>query len=125
MPQQEPTCVGGISLKNGLLIIMTLRLILSLSATFTGAVITGPIEIVVILYGMYGVWNELALHIKIFGLVQLVWFIISNIIDFVFLAKAFSFGLFTVLVFSDVLTVLNLYALWVFYKYVESKTSIV
>ncbi|KAJ3319512.1 hypothetical protein HDV06_006245 [Boothiomyces sp. JEL0866] len=126
MPQEEPKCIGGLSLKNGLLIIMGLGILLALSATFTGSVITGPISILVNLYGIYGVWNELSQHIKIFGLVKLAWLVISNLVDFVFFAQhGFAFGMFTVLVFNDVIDCLNLYALWVFYKYVESKTSIV
>lgn len=126
MPQEEPKCIGGLSLKNGLLIIMGLGILLSISATFTGQVISGPISILLNIYGIYGVWNELAQHIKIFGMVKLVWLVISNLLDFVFYAQhGFYFPMFTVQVFNDFIDGVNLYALWVFYQYVQSKTSIV
>ncbi|KAJ3308640.1 hypothetical protein HDV04_001005 [Boothiomyces sp. JEL0838] len=102
MPQEEPKCFGGLSLKNGLLIIMGLGILLSVSATFTGQVISGPISILLNIYGIYGVWNELAQHIKIFGMVKLVWLVISNLLDFVFYAQhGFYFPMFTVQVFND------------------------
>ncbi|KAJ3255808.1 hypothetical protein HK103_006066 [Boothiomyces macroporosus] len=116
-----PRICGRFELKTVLLVVIALGVIISIYGIITGGLAAGLISLLVDLYGIYGIWYELALHVKIFGIIKLIAFIIVNVLDIISFRNGVAMNVLIFLVVNDILDLLLLYGIWLFYRHVSGR----
>ncbi|KAI8892620.1 hypothetical protein BC833DRAFT_611153 [Globomyces pollinis-pini] len=118
MAEGEPMCMGGFTLKQGLLAVIGLGMLLNMSAVFNGALAAGLIGLLIQAVGFYAVFQEVPLYMKIYGGLLSVFLIVYSIL----MLLVFNFAGLIILIVNNCFTIANLYALYIFHNYVEGKS---
>ncbi|KAJ3268530.1 hypothetical protein HDV01_002677 [Terramyces sp. JEL0728] len=120
-----PKICGQLDLKTVLLVIIGFGVLVSIVGIVTGSLIVGIVSLVVNLYGLYAVWYEQPLHVKIFGIIKFIWLLVANILDIVGFARyGVTAGALVVLLIIDVIDILILYGLYVFYQGIGGRGTV-